>query len=157
VHESAIGPKRTSLVALHMSSFDPKRKSRALLPDGGASPFLATAWPVRDGHRAFSLPGHEFAEHHENCGQGDQWKAAAADPDGNLDRKRIGDADGVAKKCQSVFPSVVLGKARVDSVAQLKPIALSALELGKDSIREPGHPSIGCLIRIRPVINRLNS
>jgi hypothetical protein len=63
----------------------------------------------------------------------------------------------VAKKCQSVFPSVVLGKARVDSVAQLKPIALSALELGKDSIREPGHPSIGCLIRIRPVINRLNS
>jgi hypothetical protein len=132
VHESAIGPKRTSLVALHMSSFDPKRKSRALLPDGRASPFLATAWPVRDGHRAFSLPGHEFAEHHENCGQGDQWKAAADDPDGNLDRKRIGDADGVAKKCQSVFPSVVLGKARVDSVAQLKPIALSALELGKD-------------------------
>jgi hypothetical protein len=59
---------------------------------------LATIWLVRDGRCAFSQPNCELAEHDEDRDQEDQRKATANDPDCNLDRKWICDADGVAKK-----------------------------------------------------------
>ena len=60
---------------------------------------------VRDGRRDFSLPGREVAEHDENRDQEDQRKTAADDPDGNIDRQRICDADGVAKNVDQFFMS----------------------------------------------------
>jgi hypothetical protein len=42
-------------------------------------------WLVSDGRRAFSLPGHQLAEHDQKCEQEEQRKAAADDPDGDLD------------------------------------------------------------------------
>lgn len=65
-------------------------------------------WLVRDRRRDFSLPGREAAEHYENRDQEDQRKAAADDPDSNLDRKRIRDADGVAKNVDQFFHVVPL-------------------------------------------------
>ena len=65
--------------------------------------FLATDWPVGDGHRAFSLFGRELAEHYEQGRYEKHRNAAADDPNGNLDRKRIGDTDGVTKNIDQVF------------------------------------------------------
>src|SRR5262249_57173161 len=50
----------------------------------------------RGGHGDFTLPSHEFAELNESRDCEDQRKPAANDPDRNLNRKRIWDADGGA-------------------------------------------------------------
>jgi hypothetical protein len=84
----------------------PTRQKQATVPitgrlllDRGASTgaFLAAVRPGGYEHRIVSLPGNEFAEHHENREQEDKWKTSADDPNSNLDRKRICDANGVAK------------------------------------------------------------
>jgi len=67
----------------------------------GAS--LATIWLVRDGHRVFSLPGRELTEHYEKREQKEQRKTAADDPDSDLDRKWICNADGVTKNIDQLF------------------------------------------------------
>src|SRR5215813_9642284 len=67
----------------------------------GAS--LATIWLVRDGHRIFSLPGRELTEHYENREQKEQRKTATDDPDSDLDRKGICNADGVTKNIDQLF------------------------------------------------------
>ena len=67
----------------------------------------------RPGYGDFALPRPEFAEFRESRDQEDQRKAAADDPDSNLDRKRICDADGVAKKVDQLF-HVFLRKASVE-------------------------------------------
>jgi hypothetical protein len=58
---------------------------------------------VRNGHRGVSLIGHKLAEPDEKRGQEQQRYAAADDSDGNLDGKRIRDADGVAKEVDQFF------------------------------------------------------
>ena len=78
----------------------------ALFTDGrraSAGASLAMGCPVRNGHRGFSLLGHKLAETDEKRGQEQQRNATADDPDGNLDRKRIRDADGVAKEVDQFF------------------------------------------------------
>jgi len=75
---------------------------------------LATDWPVRNGHRVFALPSHYFAEQDEKRGQKQQRNAAADHPDGNFDRKRICDADGVAKEVDQ-FVHVVLRDESIES------------------------------------------
>ena len=84
-----------------MSAHDPKRVSvrRALHFRQAFSEHSTRAvWFVRDGRRDFPLPRREVAELYENRDQEDQRKTTSDDPDCNLDRKRICDADGVAKK-----------------------------------------------------------
>ena len=68
-----------------------------------AAATLLVSWNVRDRRRDFSLPGHEVAHHFEDRDQEDQRKSTADDPNGNLDRKRVCDADGVAKNVDQFF------------------------------------------------------
>jgi len=62
-------------------------------------------------HGDFTLPGHGLAELDGSRDHQDQRKSATDDPDSNLDRKWVCDADGMTKKYQLVFPSVVLRAA----------------------------------------------
>src|SRR5262245_55273223 len=66
-------------------------------------------FPRRVGHGGFTQPGHEFAELRESRDYEDQRKSAANDPDRNLNRKRICDADGVAKNVDQPFHVVSPG------------------------------------------------
>ena len=63
----------------------------------------------RVGHGDFTLPSHEFAELNESRDYEDERKPAANDPDRNLNRKRICDADGVAKNVDQPFHLVSPG------------------------------------------------
>lgn len=54
-------------------------------------------------HRGFALPDRQLAEQNEKRGQKQQRKPATDHSDGNLDGKRIRDADGVAKEVDQFF------------------------------------------------------
>ena len=54
----------------------------------------------------FSEPRDQVAEPDEGRDEEDQRKASADNPNGYLDRKRIRDADGVAKNVDQLFHMV---------------------------------------------------
>ena len=92
---------------------------------------LARIWLARDGRCTFSQPSCELAEHHQGRDQEDQRKATANDSDRNLDRKRICDADGVAKNVDQPFHVVSPGE--VEHEAQLN------LRAARQEVSKHGH------------------
>ena len=91
-----MGVKRTSALQV--------RAKVPLLFDGGRPPTGAsflTGWDRRDG--GLSLACHDVPEPYEQHAHDEQWETAANDSDGDLDRKRICDANGVTKNVDQFF------------------------------------------------------
>ena len=93
---------------------------------------LATIWLVRDGRWVFSQRRCELAEHHQDRDQEDQRKAAANDSDRNLDRKRICDADGVAKNVDQPFHVVSPGEVEREAQLNLRAARQEASKHGHE-------------------------
>src|SRR5262245_5700063 len=109
---SAFGGKADMATGGRNASFRATRNITGRLPLSGtrASAGLSFARSRRVGHGDFTLPSHEFAELNESRDYEDQRKPAANDPDRNLNRKRICDADGVAKNVDQPFHVVSPGE-----------------------------------------------
>ena len=110
------GVKRTSALQV--------RAKVPLLFDGGRPPTGAsflTGWDRR--HGGLSLACHDLPEPYEQHAHDEQWETAANDSDGDLDRKRICDANGVTKNVDQFFHVITPRGQHLGVRIQLSPRA----------------------------------